>query len=97
MTINALFAFAVVEGSVIKIPKAALPGLSNPATVTAGQFFGSVLLRGMDYYPQAPTWQDSHKVSITNTFSCYADIAQNRLVGNFRTEIEFLTTNLESL
>jgi hypothetical protein len=86
-SVGDLFAFAVEQNGVIKIPKAAL---ELAGEVTAGQFFAALLRRGAEYYPNIPLRQGDHAISVSiPTFSRYLDPATNQIVGVFRTQIDF--------
>lgn len=97
MTINQFFAFSEQGSSVIKIPKAALPGIAPGQTVTAGQFFASVLLRGIDYFPDNLLFRTDFQISVGQASSYYTDLSTNRIISVFRSEINLSTTNLEDL
>ena len=97
MTINRLFAFSEQGSSAIKIPKAALPGIAPGQTITAGQFFASVLLRGVDYFPDSLLFREDFQISVKQSGSFYADLLTNQIISVIRTEIELSTDNLEDL
>lgn len=98
MTINKLLvAFVEQGGLVVKIPKAALLGIVPGQTVTAGQFFASVLLRGVDYFPDSLLFREDFQFSVKQSGSFYIDLPTNNLISVIRTEIEFSTDKLEDL
>lgn len=92
---NNLLAFASLEGSIIRIPKAALPGLSPGQAITGGQFFASVLVRGVDYFPGNLLFREDFQISVKQGSSFYVDPTTNKLISVIRTEIELSTNNLE--
>ena len=96
MTIN-FFAFSEQQSSLIKIPKAALPGINPGQTVTAGQFFGAVLARGVDYFPDNLLFRTDFQVAVTQSGSFYGDPATDKIISVIRHEITFATTVLEDL
>ena len=97
MTINNLFAFAEQGSGVVKIPKAALPGVSPGQTITGGQFFASVLVRGVDFFPDNLLFRQDFQISVSQGSSFYVDPDTNRMISVIRSEISLSTINLEDL
>lgn len=96
-TINQFFAFSEQSSTGIKIPKAALPGIAPGQTVTAGQFFAFVLVRGVDYFPDNLLFREDFQISVKQSGSFYGDLLTDQTISVIRTEIELATANLEDL
>ena len=83
-----LFAFSIQASGQIRIPKAALPGLDNPAQITANQFFAAIILRGMNFYKPQAWGVGDRRIAIDSTNTHYMDLSLGKIINVVRTQVK---------